>query len=150
VTTTTLFQAASISKPVNAAAALLAVAHGQLSLDAPINDSLTHWKIADNDFTRTTPVTLRQLLSHTAGTTVHGFRGYEAGAPLPTLPHLLDGARPANSPAVVVAMAPGAQESYYRGLAGESKAIPQIVARQMTTPVAPAFPHNGLGLRIAT
>src|SRR6188474_829991 len=52
VTASTLFQAASISKPVNAAAALVAAGRGALSLDGPINDKLTSWKIPDNALTR--------------------------------------------------------------------------------------------------
>jgi len=85
VTETTLFQAGSISKAVNALAALEAVEQGKLALDTPINDSLRSWKLGDNDFTRQHAVTLRELLSHTAGTNVHGFLGYRAGAPVPTL-----------------------------------------------------------------
>jgi CubicO group peptidase (beta-lactamase class C family) len=105
-TVDTLFQAGSISKPVAAMAALLAVAHGSFALDAPINDALTTWKLPDNELTRAAPVTLRRLLSHTAGTTVHGFPGYAAGAPLPTLSQVLDGQPPANTPPVRVDLAP--------------------------------------------
>ena len=105
-TTETLFQAGSISKSVNALAALEAVADGTLSLDAPINDSLTSWKLPDNELTKT-PVTLRRILSHTAGTTVHGFPGYAAGTPQPTIQQVLDGTAPANSPPIRVDLAPG-------------------------------------------
>ncbi|HEX4461653.1 MAG TPA: serine hydrolase [Polyangia bacterium] len=111
----TLFAAGSISKPVSALAALLAVARGKLSLDAPINDALTSWKLPENALTKKTPVTLAQLLSHTAGTTVHGFAGYLPGTPLPTLPQILDGAPPANTPAVRVDLAPGTQFRYSGG-----------------------------------
>ena len=111
----TLFLAGSISKSVNALAALLAAADGTLSLDAPINDSLTSWKLPDNDLTRASPVTLRRLLSHTAGTTVHGFPGYVSGTPLPTVPQILDGAAPANTPAVRVDLAPGKEFRYSGG-----------------------------------
>ena len=114
-TVDTLFQAGSISKPVAALAALLAVARGNLSLDAPINDYLTGWKLPDNALTRKTPVTLGQLLSHSAGTTVHGFGGYPAGTALPTVPQILDGAPPANSPAVRVDLAPGTKFRYSGG-----------------------------------
>jgi len=79
VTPQTLFQAASISKPVAAMAALKMVEAGQLELDADINTVLTSWKLPPGPAKR--PATLRQLLSHTAGTTVSGFRGYAAGAP---------------------------------------------------------------------
>jgi CubicO group peptidase (beta-lactamase class C family) len=111
----TLFQAGSISKPVAAMAALMAVAHGAFAIDAPINNALTTWKLPDNELTRTAPVTLRRLLSHTAGTTVHGFPGYVAGAPLPTLPQVLDGQPPANTPPVRVDLAPGTKFRYSGG-----------------------------------
>ncbi len=111
----TTFLAGSISKSVNALAVLLAVADGELSLDAPINDALTSWKLPDNDLTRATPVTLRMLLSHTAGLTVHGFPGYAAGEQLPTLQQILDGAPPANTPAVRVDEAPDARFRYSGG-----------------------------------
>jgi CubicO group peptidase (beta-lactamase class C family) len=107
-TNESMFQAASISKPVNALAVMLAVADGTLlSLDAPINDQLASWKLPDNEHTKDKPVTLRHLLSHTGGTTVHGFPGYAAKAPLPTTQQILDGVSPANSPAVRVDMRPG-------------------------------------------
>lgn len=111
----TLFQAGSISKSVHALAVLQAVADGQLALDVPINQYLTTWKLPDNELTRATPVTLRQLLSHTAGTTVHGFPGYADGEPLPTLPQILDGTPPANTSAVRVTIAPGSRFQYSGG-----------------------------------
>ena len=58
---------------------------------------------------------LRQLLSHTAGTTVHGFAGYAAGAPVPTLVQLLNGAKPANSGGVHVNDRPGSRWRYSGG-----------------------------------
>jgi CubicO group peptidase (beta-lactamase class C family) len=115
VTETTLFQAGSISKSVNALAQLQAVAQGTLGLDAPINDALRSWKLADNDLTRGAPITLRLLLSHTAGTNVHGFPGYVAGTPVPSLVQVLDGAPPANTPRIVVDQAPGKAYRYSGG-----------------------------------
>ena len=75
----TRFQAASISKPVAAAAALALVSLGQLSLDDDINKHLTSWKLPANEFTHKEKVTLGHLLSHTGGVTVSGFRGYAGG-----------------------------------------------------------------------
>jgi CubicO group peptidase (beta-lactamase class C family) len=115
VTPDTLFQAASISKSLAAMAALHLVEQGKLSLDAPIQTELKSWTLPENAFTAKTPVTLRELLSHTAGTSVHGFAGYAAGDPVPTLIQVLDGAKPANSPAIVVEKAPGTEFSYSGG-----------------------------------
>jgi CubicO group peptidase (beta-lactamase class C family) len=111
----TTFLAGSISKSVNALGQLTAVADGLLSLDAPINDALESWKLPDNELTRDTPVTLRTLLSHTAGTTVHGFRGYAAGEPVPTIQQILDGQPPANNAPIRVDLAPGTTFRYSGG-----------------------------------
>ena len=111
----TLFQAASISKPVAAMAALDMVEDGLLSLDVPVNDQLSGWKIPENDMTAQTPVTLRHLLSHTGGLTIGGFPGYAAGSDLPTLEQILNGAAPANTAPVVVDRAPGLGQRYSGG-----------------------------------
>ncbi|HEY0701716.1 MAG TPA: serine hydrolase [Candidatus Acidoferrales bacterium] len=115
VTPTTLFQAGSISKPVAATGALWLVEHGKLSLDEDVNKKLLTWKVPDNDFTKTEKVTLRRILSHTAGLTVHGFGGYPVGDPIPTIPQVLNGEKPANSPAVRVEFVPGSKVQYSGG-----------------------------------
>lgn len=115
MTTDTLMQAASISKPVSAVAALQAVEQGRLSLDADLNASLRTWQVPPGAQTVDKPVTLRRLLSHSAGFTVSGFEGYAVGAPLPTLPQMLDGLPPANSAAVRVDLPPGTQWRYAGG-----------------------------------
>jgi CubicO group peptidase (beta-lactamase class C family) len=111
----TLFQAASISKPVAALAALRLVERGKLALDEDANARLTSWRVPENEFTGKEKVTLRRLLSHTAGLTVHGFGGYPADAPVPTLVQVLDGRTPANSDAVRVDAFPGSLFRYSGG-----------------------------------
>lgn len=115
VTTRTLFQAASISKPVAALAALRLVEQGKLALDEDVNVRLRSWKVPESELTGTEKVTLRRLLSHTAGLTVHGFRGYPAGAAVPTVVELLEGKTPANSAAVRVDVVPGKIHRYSGG-----------------------------------
>lgn len=115
VTPDTLFQAASVSKAVSAVGALELVQQARLSLDAPANDQLTAWKIPDNDFTRAKPVSLRMLLNHSAGMTIHGYDGYAQGQPLPTLVQILDGTTPANSDPVRVDVLPGSLWRYSGG-----------------------------------
>jgi CubicO group peptidase (beta-lactamase class C family) len=115
VTPQTLFQAASVSKPVAAMATLKLVERGQLNLDRDVNRDLKSWKVPANQFTREHAVDLRSLLSHTAGTTVHGFGGYAAGARLPTLRQILEGVKPANSAPVVVNKVPGRGFRYSGG-----------------------------------
>lgn len=85
LTTQSLFQAGSISKPVAAMAALRLVEEGKLSLDSDVNQSLTSWRIPPSTVAPGAVVTLRELLTHIGGLTVHGFPGYGAGAAIPTL-----------------------------------------------------------------
>jgi CubicO group peptidase (beta-lactamase class C family) len=115
VSADTLFQAGSVSKPIAAVAALALVQDGRLSLDTDVNTTLKSWTLPGNALTATTPVTLRALLSHTAGTTVHGFAGYAAGTPVPTLPQVLSGSAPANSAPVIVDQAVGSAYRYSGG-----------------------------------
>jgi CubicO group peptidase (beta-lactamase class C family) len=128
VDTATLFQAASISKPVAAMAALRLVEQGQLPLDADVNGLLRSWRIPENGFTRTAPVTLRRLLSHNAGLTVHGFRGYARGEAVPTIVQLLDGAPPANSAAVRADTVPGSIWRY----SGGGSSLAQLLMEDVT------------------
>ncbi len=144
VTTETLFQAGSISKPVAAMVALKRVEQGKIALDEDINHKLTSWKLPDNEFTAKRKVTLANLLSHTAGLTVHGFPGYAVGKPLPTLPQILDGAAPANTAAVRVNMEPGTKFRYSGGgttiaqlaiMDIEKKPYPQIAEETVLKPL---------------
>ena len=73
------------------------------------------WKVPENKFTTTEKVTLRRLLSHTAGLTVHGFPGYDVAEPMPTVVQVLDGARPANTAPIRVDTTPGAIWRYSGG-----------------------------------
>jgi CubicO group peptidase (beta-lactamase class C family) len=115
VTEGTLFQAGSISKPVAAMTALKKVEQGRLSLEEDVNLKLVSWKLPANEFTAKKKVTLANLLSHTAGLTVHGFPGYAAGEPLPTVPQVLEGAPPANTAPVRVDLEPGTRFRYSGG-----------------------------------
>jgi CubicO group peptidase (beta-lactamase class C family) len=115
VTPDTLFQAASISKPVAAVAALYYVEKGILSLDEDVNSRLHSWKVPENQWTRKEKVTLRGLLSHTAGVTVSGFPGYVEGQELPSLLQVLNGKKPANTPPIRVDIEVGSQFRYSGG-----------------------------------
>ncbi len=115
VTERTLFQAASISKPVAAMAALKLVEDGKLNLDNNINDYLKSWKLPDNVFTNEKHVSLKHLLSHTGGLTVHGFRGYKQSEDQPTVIQILNGESPSNSDKIRVSMEPGKKYRYSGG-----------------------------------
>lgn len=115
VTTDTLFQAGSISKSVTAYAALKLVEQKSLSLDSPVNQQLSDWKIPENEFTKKTPVTLKHLLSHSAGLNVHGFIGHQKGTDIPTIKQILNGLKPADTDAIRVVAQPGKQFKYSGG-----------------------------------
>ena len=115
VTSKTLFQAGSISKPVAATGMLALVQQGKLSLDEDVNARLKTWKVPENEFTKEQKVTLRRLASHTAGLTVHGFPGYDVDDKLPTLVEIFNGEKPANTAAIRVDFVPGTKERYSGG-----------------------------------
>lgn len=140
----TVFQAASVSKSVAALAALRLVQDGVLSLDEDVNLKLVSWKVPENSFTAKKKVTLREILSHSAGLTVHGFRGYAQGEAVPTLKQILDGEKPANSEAVRVDILPGSQFRYSGGgftvmqqllIDVEKKPFPEIMDELVLKPV---------------
>lgn len=135
VTTETLFQAGSISKPTFAVGLMRLVQDGRLSLDEDVNVKLTSWKVPENRFTATEKVTLRRLLSHNAGLTVHGFPGYEAGTPVPTVVQVLDGIKPANTAAVRVDTFPGAISRY----SGGGTTVAMLVTTDVTQKSFPAL-----------
>jgi CubicO group peptidase (beta-lactamase class C family) len=115
VTTSTLFEAQSISKAVAATATLVLIDSGRLSLDESPNTYLKSWKLPNNEFQAHEKVTLRRILSHSSGLTVGGFAGYRTGEALPTLLQILNGEKPANNPPVRVDFTPGSMSRYSGG-----------------------------------
>lgn len=83
VTPNILFHAGSAAKPVSAAAVLSLVESGLLNLDQNVNENLLSWQVPENDFTEEEKVTLRRLLSHSAGLQ-DGFTNRSSSDPMPT------------------------------------------------------------------
>jgi CubicO group peptidase (beta-lactamase class C family) len=111
-----LFQAASISKPVTAMAALRAVQDGRFSLDADINTILKSWKLPAGEFTRRQAVTPRALMSHTSGLgDGFGFPGYHPSAARPTIVEILNGSKPSNVGPVLMEREPFTAAKYSGG-----------------------------------
>ncbi len=134
----TRFQAASLSKGVSAATVMSLVEAGTLQLDQDIDTYLASWQLPWTVARGGEPVTLRRLLSHTAGTTVSGFRGYRRSEPVPTLNELLDGRPPANSAPVVVDVHPGAMFRY----SGGGYEVMERVVRDVTGETFPTVAHD--------
>lgn len=131
VSPSTLFQAASISKPVAAMAALHMAQYGNFGLDEDVNARLSSWLVPENEFTRERKVTVRGILSHTAGLTVHGFAGYGEDETVPSLVQILNGEKPANSDSIRVDTTPG---TLYRYSGGGYTVLQLLLAERFKRP----------------
>lgn len=112
VSPSTLFQAASIAKPIAALALLHHTNNGAFDLDADIRATMRSWKLPAGGADSGTTITLRQLLSHTAGIRADGFIGYERGTPIPSTLQILNGVEPALNAGAVVDRRPGEAVAY--------------------------------------
>jgi CubicO group peptidase (beta-lactamase class C family) len=116
VTTDTIFQAASISKPTAAMGIMRLVQDGKISLDVDVNTFLKSWKLPAGEHTRDRHVTLRSLLSHTSGLgDGFGFPGYHPKDPLPSLVQILNGDKPSNTGKVLMERPPFTASKYSGG-----------------------------------
>lgn len=128
VTTETLFQAASLSKSLNAVGVLKLVQDKKLTLDADINNYLTTWKFPYDEKSKDKKINVANLLSHSAGLTVHGFPGYDVDDNLPAIPEILDGKKPANTSAVRSQFEPDLKTQY----SGGGTTISQLIVMDIT------------------
>lgn len=87
----TAFSTASISKPMVAIVCAILEEKGLINLNAPIAQYLKSWQMPGSGFTKTTAVTWKHLLSHTAGTSQGGFEDYYQGDSIPTIVESLQG-----------------------------------------------------------
>ncbi len=110
----TLFQAASISKPIASVTAFMLAEQELIVLDEDVNLKLMSWQVPENKFTITEKVTPRRIMSHTSGLGTSGFQGYHRNDSIPTLVQILDGSEITNSDPVRVIQTPG-QSEYYSG-----------------------------------
>jgi len=109
---TTLFQAASLTKPVSAMVAAAAAEEGLVDLEADIFDMLVTWRHPPLQWDA--PVTLRRLFAHRGGANVHGFPGYRQDEILPTPAAILDGIVDKNEP-IRISAEPGTKRDYSGG-----------------------------------
>ncbi len=114
-TPATLFNAASMSKPLTAVAVLKLAQDGRIHLDADINSYIKSWKVPENQFTAKHKVTVRELLSHTAGIASQNGEVDDPDKPIPTLVQMLEGKKPATTPPVRVTTEPGTKFAYSNG-----------------------------------
>jgi CubicO group peptidase (beta-lactamase class C family) len=156
VTPGTIFQAASISKPLTALVALRLAQDGLLDLDVDVNDMLHSWKVPRSKYTQpqldgTHPrVTMRGLLSHTAGISIFGYLGYPAGSPLPSLQQILRGEPPATTKPVKVMQLPGKEVRYSGGGYVVAQQVIEDVAGKSLVSLAQEFIFDKLGMASST
>jgi len=126
VITTTGFNIGSISKTIAAWGVMKLVQEGKIDLDAPAETYLTRWHLPKSDFD-SDKVTIRRLLSHTAGLSLHGYPGWSPKDKLPTIEESLDGKN--NGPGrVEIIMEPGTKYKY----SGGGFSILQLIIEEVT------------------
>ena len=168
VTAATRFQAASLSKPVTAWGVLRLVEQGRIGLDEPVLGHLRRWHPSPSPFD-TDAITVRRLLSHTAGLSVHGYDGQQPDRPLAAIEISLSGETGGSFP-VELLEAPGGRWLY----SGGGYSLLELLVEELTgrlfadymqaevlqplgmtassfgwqRTAATAFPHNAAGGRI--
>jgi CubicO group peptidase (beta-lactamase class C family) len=115
VTGDTVFQAASISKPVSASLVMKLVQEGKLDLDQPVTHYLKHWRLPVGRYSDE-GVTLRCILSHTAGLSIPGYFGFRPGKPLQTIKQSLIAAADAGNQPLAIMYPPGKAFHYSGGV----------------------------------
>jgi len=146
-TISTLYQAGSMSKPVTASAAMQLVEEGRIELDSPVKSRPTSSGIPLNILHYDQPITLRQILTHTAGLTVSGFGGYDTSASIPSIIEIIQGKPPANNPPIVVDLTPGTAWRYSGGgyviaqflmVEADGRNFPELMRDRVLLPVGMA------------
>ncbi len=130
VSDTTSFQAGSISKVATALLTLALVERGVLSLEEEIPDHCLGLRVVPNGLQ---PPTISDILSHSAGFTVHGFRGYPRGSALPTIGQIIAGLPPANNPPIGVSFSP---RSEYRYSGGGYVVLQHLISQKLSSDFA--------------
>jgi Raf kinase inhibitor-like YbhB/YbcL family protein len=125
VTAATRFQAASVSKPVAAWGVLRLVEQDRIGLDEPVVGHLRRWRPPPAPFDAD-GITVRRLLSHTAGLSVHGYAGQPPDRPLPPIEASLRG--DAGSFPVELLEAPGRRWLY----SGGGYSVLQLLVEELT------------------
>lgn len=131
VTAETLFEPGSISKTLNALGILKLAQEKKVDLHADINTYLSSWKFPYDSLSKGKKITLAHLLSHTGGLSTHGFPGHNINGPIPTVFEVLDGKKPAVTPAVRSLFEPDLKFQY----SGGGTTISQVLLTDVTKQV---------------
>lgn len=112
---TSIFQAASLSKPVTFLAAVRMYAAGEIDLDKNIQNYLKDFVLPQGKQTAENPVTFRNIFSHTSGINSGGYQGYAKDLALPADRDILKGSAGVNTPAIEVVTPPNETLAYSGG-----------------------------------
>lgn len=143
----TLFQAASISKPVASVGAFKLIEQHKFDLDENVNLKLKRWQVPDNEFTETEKVTPSRIMSHTSGLSTSGFQGYEVTDSIPTLKQILEGSSITNSEPVRVVQKPGESERYSGGGMTVLQMLMEDVSGQKFDKLMDSLVLNPIGMK---
>lgn len=109
LTDETIFQAGDLSQFISALGSLYYVEQGKIDLDTDINAYLESWKIPSYDILYKEKITLRRLLTHSAGFFQVEFPGYGHDEPVPDLIQVIKGEKPAENPPLYPTYEPGSE-----------------------------------------
>lgn len=146
----TVFSVGSVSKVATAAMTLRMVSQGQLELDHDVRDYLKRWRLPETPASQGRAVTLRQIMSHTAGFTVSGFPDYLPGEALPTEQDTLAGRRPAKTGPITFAFPPGERALYSGGGVTVEQVIIEDRSGLSFNAAAQTYLFGPLGMRRST
>ncbi len=128
INTETMFSVGSVSKVGAATMSLRLQEQGKLNIDTNVNQYLKSWEIPESSYTKEQPVTLRSIMSHTAGLTVHGFADFLPNEKLPTTVQILKGEWPAKNNEVYVNIPVGSRYRY----SGGGTTVEQLIIEDLT------------------
>lgn len=114
ITPETIFNIGSISKLVSSWGFMQLTEKGLVKLDDPVDQFLTRWHLPESEFDKS-KVTLRRILSHTAGLSVHGYGGSDQGTTLLSLEESLNGKTKRNGETVHLISDPATKWEYSGG-----------------------------------
>ena len=142
----TLFQAASISKPIASVIAFKLVEEGKILLNEDVNIKLQRWKVPENEFTKKEKVTASRIMSHTSGIGTSGFQGYNKKDSIPSLVQILNGSEITNSDPVRVIQTPGESEYYSGGGMQVLQLLMEDVSGKQFSQLSEEFIFEPLGM----
>lgn len=141
VTSETIFNIGSISKLISAWGFMQLTEKDLVKLDDPVDPLLYRWHLPESEFDKS-KVTLRRILSHTAGLSVHGYGRSDQGTPLLSLEESLNGKTKRNGETVHLISEPGTKWDY----SGGGFTVAQLLLEEKTNQSFTTYMKNNIFL----